>query len=223
MLNRCDNLPKITLNTQDKHYFDVKNNIISFKIEMGEARGKSAGFETNMTTLLHEIGHYLDFNIMRKKGVTVHSSIPQLEKKLQSDALNFINRIYRKELGKQAVDFVNLSQESLFHGLKYYQKMSKILGIPQLEKLVAKKLSEKAGLTSAVSDILEGLTLGKIAGTYGHIKEGKSSYWQYQSSVTSEAIAHFFEATGSRGGRAEVMREVFPTTWEGFIKFIRRF
>ena len=103
----------------------------------------------------------------------------------------------------------------------------KCVSIPQLERLVANKLKKKAGLTSAVSDILEGLTLGKIAGqhlgTFGHIKEGKSSYWQYQSSVTSEATAHLFEASGSRGGRAEVMREVFPTTWEGFIKFIRRF
>ena len=227
MLNRCDNLPKITLNTQDKHYFDVKNNIISFQIEMGEVRGKSAGFETNMTMLLHEIGHYLDFNIMDKKGVTVHSSIPQLAEKLQNDALNFINRMYRQELGKQAVDFVNLSQQSLFQGLEYYQKMSKILGIPQLERLIANKLKDKAGLTSAVSDILEGLTLGKIAGqhlgTFGHITDGKSNYWQQQSNVTGEAVAHLFEASGSRGGREKVMQKVFPTTWESFVKFIRRF
>ena len=85
----------------------------------------------------------------------------------------------------------------------------KCVSIPQLERLVANKLKKKAGLTSAVSDILEGLTLGKIAGIYGHIKEGKSSYWQYPSSVTSEAVAHLFEASGSRGLRAEVMREVF--------------
>ena len=78
--------------------------------------------------------------------------------------------------------------------------------IPQLEKLVAKKLSEKVGLTSAVSDILEGLTLGKIAGqhlgTFGHITDGKSSYWQYPSSVTSEATAHLFEAEREQRGKS---------------------
>ena len=92
--------------------------------------------------------------------------------------------------------------------------------IPQLEKLVAKKLSEKVGLTSAVSDILEGLTLGKIAGqhlgNFGHITDGKSNYWQQQSNVTGEAVAHLFEASGSRGGREKVMQKVFPTTWDEF-------
>ena len=97
--------------------------------------------------------------------------------------------------------------------------------IPQLERLVANKLKKKAGLTSAVSDILEGLTLGKIAGqhlgTFGHIKEGKSSYWQYQSSVTSEATAHLIEALCSGSKRIKPMQKFLPDTWNYFISNIK--
>ena len=46
--------------------------------------------------------------------------------------------------------------------------------LPQLDKLVANKLKLDLYNTSAVSDLLEGLTNGQIAGqtlgTYGHIK-----------------------------------------------------
>ena len=96
-------------------------------------------------------------------------------------------------------------------------------GVPQLDKLVANKLKLDLYNTSAVSDILEGLTNGQIAGqklgTYGHVTPYNLDYWKTPYAVEGEAIAHLFEALGSRELRLQAIQEVFPTVWNDFITF----
>ena len=83
--------------------------------------------------------------------------------------------------------------------MKFYATLGKVLQLPQLDRLVANRLNAKSGLTSAVSDIFEGLTQGKIAGrhleTYGHLNnDGSGDYWKNPVNVKIEATAHLFEA-----------------------------
>ena len=97
-------------------------------------------------------------------------------------------------------------------------------GMPQLDRLVANKLKLDLYNTSAVSDILEGLTNGQIAGrqlgTYGHIRLSNLDYWKTPFAVEGETIAHLFEAFGSGELRLQTMQEVFPTSWQAFLKYL---
>ena len=97
-------------------------------------------------------------------------------------------------------------------------------GVPQLDKLVANKLKLDLYNTSAVSDILEGLTNGQIAGyqlkTYRHLIQANSKHWYIKDMLESEAIAHLFEALGSGGLRLQAVQEVFPTSWQAFLKYL---
>ena len=78
-----------------------------------------------------------------------------------------------------------------------------------------------------MSDILEGLTKGQLAGysleTYGHMKPNNLNYWDSLFAIESEVIAHMFEALGSSGVRLQAMREHFPTSWDMFLEYIKRF
>ena len=65
-----------------------------------------------MTGFLHEAGHYLDYNLS-KDGKPLHTKMKMLEDYLKKDALDFVNGVYRKRLGKLAVDFKNLSIQEL--------------------------------------------------------------------------------------------------------------
>ena len=78
-----------------------------------------------------------------------------------------------------------------------------------------------------MSDILEGITKGQIAGrqlgTYGHIIEGQPNYWELSEVLEIETVAHLFEALGSQGERLEVMKTIFSQTWNSFINYMGDF
>ena len=225
LLNRCRERPIIDLNYKGTPYYDLKSNRINIHLFEQDPRSLQAGFNTNMTGLLHEMGHYLDYNLMNKKGVFLHNQIPHLRQTLELDALNYINRTYRQLLGKNAADFRSLAPNELKNGFQFYEKLGKMKGIPQLDKLVVDKLAKKIYINSAVSDILEGLTNGQIAGqklgTYGHVNPYNLDYWETPYAVEGEAIAHLFEALGSRELRLQAIQEVFPTVWNDFITFFK--
>ena len=94
-------------------------------------------------------------------------------------------------------------------------------------RIVANELAKQPHINSAVSDILEGLTKGQLAGysleTYGHMRPNNLNYWDSLFAIESEVIAHMFEALGSSGVRLQAMHEHFPTSWDMFLKYIKRF
>ena len=87
-------------------------------------------------------------------------------------------------------------------------------------RLVANKLKLDLYNTSAVSDILEGLTNGQIAGqtlgTYGHGVE----YWEHPTIFKTEVVAHLFESLSQNSIRQEIIREIFPLTWKEFLAIL---
>ena len=66
----------------------------------------------------------------------------------------------------------------------------------------------------AVSDLLGGLTEGRMEGTYAH----RDNYWEEDGSIEREAFAHFFEASMSENqeSRLEPLRRYFPESYEVF-------
>lgn len=73
----------------------------------------------------------------------------------------------------------------------------------------------------SVSDILEGITEGRISGGCGHGKE----YWQDDEfAVCNEAFAHFFEASmGASSLRLKYIKIVFPEAYNKYLEMIRPF
>ena len=222
LLNKCKDKPTFNLNYKGDPHYNPNTNTINTNLFERDPRSIQAGFKSNMTGFLHEAGHYLDYNLT--KGNPLHQQMKFLQQSLKQDALGFINRTYRQVLGKNASDFRSLAPNELKNGLQFYEKLGRIKGIPQLDRLVANKLKLDLYNTSAVSDILEGLTNGQIAGcqlkTYGHLTQEGMKYWHVKYMLESEVIAHFFEALASQGVRQQAMREAFPITWDKFIKFL---
>lgn len=73
----------------------------------------------------------------------------------------------------------------------------------------------------SVSDILEGITDGRISGGCGHGKE----YWKEDEFVVcNEAFAHFFEASmGASPNRLKYIKIVFPEAYNKYLEMIRPF
>lgn len=73
----------------------------------------------------------------------------------------------------------------------------------------------------SVSDILEGLTEGRICGGYGHGVD----YWKDDEfTVCNEAFAHFFEASmGASPKRLKYIKTIFPESYSKYLEMIRLF
>ena len=140
-----------------------------------------------------------------------------LDSFLKKDALDFVNRIYRGKLGKQAVDFKNLSVQELKNGLNFYKRLGNLKNIKDLDKLVINELKQNKAVNSFVSDLLGGVTDNMLVIEYGH----ETTYWQQKGHLEAEAIAHFFEVVGSGGERLKMLKTCFPFSFAYFVGFIK--
>ena len=179
-----------------------------------------------MTGFLHEAGHYLDYNLS-KDGKPLHTKMKKLDNFLTTDALRFINKIYNQALPKnQFISFKTLEGTEFEKTLQFYKKIGVIKEV-DFTRLVANELLKNREANSAVSDLLEGLTDGKLAGKmldgYGHLEAGKPNYWKSSNStIKKEAVAHLFEAIGSGGNRLKAIKSAFPFpfTFNYFLNFL---
>lgn len=85
-------------------------------------------------------------------------------------------------------------------------------------------LIKKSPDAYSISDIMEGLTDGKIRGACGHLAQDKD-YWKSDKyAVCNEAFAHFFEASmGAGGNRLKYIKTVFPSAYEKYQEMITPF
>ena len=220
-LNSCQNPLIADIHYERNPHFNVTENKIYYNAFIKDPRSIEAGFKTNMTGFLHEAGHYLDYNLS-KDGKPLHTKMKDLESYLKKDALDFVNGIYRKAIPKnQFIPFTTLEGVEFEKSMQFYKKLGDINGV-DYSMLVAKELLKNIHTNSAVSDLLEGLTGGRLAGKisgYGHLEKGKPSYWN-NLTLTAETVAHIFEAIGSGGGRIKAIKRVFPLTVGSFFKLV---
>lgn len=169
---------------------------IYLDIMAADERSKVLGYTTNVTTFLHESGHWLDINLLGN-GKTIHGQLPELRKKLRADALTYCNKVLElKEPLKSIKDLTDNWE---------YRSM--------IIDSIAKNIQMKNG----VSDIFAGLTKEKVHGGYCH---NKASYWTGDA-LERETIAHFFEARGSSMEKLGVLKQHFPTAYQYFDDFIK--
>ena len=172
-----------------------------------------------MTGFLHEAGHYLDYNLS-KDSKPLHTKMKNLDHFLKIDALHFINKIYRNKLGKQAVDFKNLSPQELKNGLDFYKKLENFNKIKDLDKLVSIELSKNKIVNSAISDLIGGVTKGIVLSVDHKLYQHSTLYWN-DDTLKAEATAHFFEAIGSGGDRLRAFKTAFPCLYMYLLNNIR--
>ena len=217
-LNSCQNPLVAEIHYKGVSYYDVKENKIYYNAFIKDPRSIEAGFKTNMTSFLHEAGHYLDYNLS-KDGKPLHTKMKNLEYFLKKDILDFINKIYRGKLGKQAVDFKNLSIQELKNGLDFYRKLGDFKNIKDLDKLVNVELKRNKAVNSFVSDLLDGATRGIILANDNTLYKHFPTYWNVDT-LKAETTAHFFEVVGSGGDRLSTFKKTFPITYSYLINKI---
>ena len=212
-LNSCQKPLVAEMRYKGNSFFSTKENKIYYNAFIKDPRSIEAGFKTNMTGFLHEAGHYLDYNLS-KDGIPLHTKMKDLEYFLKKDALGFINKIYRGKLGKQAVDFKNLSIQELKNGLDFYRELGKLKNIKDLDKLVGFELSKNKIVNSTVSDLIGGVTNGILFSNEQKLKLYQHSplYWNADT-LKAEATAHFFEVIGSGGNRLKTFGTAFPSLY----------
>ena len=223
-LNSCQNPLKAEIHYERNPHFNITENKIYYNAFIKDPRSIEAGFKTNMTGFLHEAGHFLDYNLS-KDGKPLHTKMKDLECYLKKDALDFVNGIYGKAIPKkQFVPFTTLEGVEFEKSMQFYKKLGDINGV-DYSMLVAKELLKNKHTNSAVSDLLEGLTGGRLAGynlsRYGHMTKENPLYWDKNSqTLVAETTAHIFEALGDGQERLKVLRNIFPYSFAYFLKFL---
>lgn len=101
-----------------------------------------------------------------------------------------------------------------------YKDILKRYSTPEAAEQFLKDLDQP--VSYSVSDLVEGLSKGKIRGGYGHL-EGDSKYWDDKYAVCNEAFAHFFEASMGDKERLEKLKESFPNSYNYYLKMISPF
>ncbi|MCD7808646.1 MAG: hypothetical protein LUH02_04830 [Erysipelotrichaceae bacterium] len=108
-----------------------------------------------------------------------------------------------------------LNQDVLDYRISYGRK-NKLKNYNQIDLAIGAELNDMR-LHSAVSDLMEGLTDGKIVGVSGHGMD----YWNYdQTASTDEAFAHMYECQFDNQ-RYKVMKKYFPRSLKYFEKKLK--
>lgn len=69
---------------------------------------------------------------------------------------------------------------------------------------------------SSTSDMIDGLSKGKIKGRYGH----KQDYWKTESHITSEFFAHFIEAQFD-SERRQILANTFTNSYNYIVEKLK--
>ena len=101
-----------------------------------------------------------------------------------------------------------------------YKDILKQHSTPEAAEQFLKDLDQP--VSYSVSDLVEGLSKGKIRGGYGHL-EGDPKYWDDKYAVCNEAFAHFFEASMGDKERLDKLKESFPNSYNYYLKMISPF
>lgn len=177
-------------------YYWAYDNTIYLDLSRKDPRSVASGYKTDLNAFLHESGHWLDYNTSK---FPIHIELPDLTKKLNKDALKYVNRFLPKKM--KLKDF---NGDTETHRKAY--------------KIIADTIFEKQFLRSEISDLLNGLSSGKIKAGYRH----PTKYWASPGALEAETIANFFAAKGSGGERLKEVKKAFPAAYKYFEDFLRK-
>ncbi|MDE5556883.1 MAG: DUF4806 domain-containing protein [Ruminococcus sp.] len=98
--------------------------------------------------------------------------------------------------------------------VKNYKRSNNFTSILDAQEAIGKDLKKSVKSQNAVSDIMEGLSNGKIKGCAGHMAN-KPHYWKNSNMIYSETFAHMFEAQFDKV-RYKEMQKYFPNALKKF-------
>ena len=111
-------------------------------------------------------------------------------------------------------DFHVLLTMDYLEYLKNYKLSNHFTNNLDAQKAISKDLKESFEIQSAVSDIMEALSNGKIKGCAGHM-QNHPNYWENSNMIYSEAFAHMFEAQFDKVRYKEI-KKYFPNALKKF-------
>ena len=160
-------------------------------------KSKVLGNKTPIVTYFHEAGHAFEHKILGRNLMEFDSWRKKLGKKIKKDIINKFNYDAANPLTgvQSSIDRANIREAN-------------------------KWLETDEHFKTGISDILEGITDGKIGGhKQGMVGHGVD-YWR-RIDVETEAIAHFFEANISGGKRKAYIDEMFPSAAKEFNETVK--
>lgn len=164
-------------------------------------------YNTKMGTLFHESGHYLDFNRVSALSKTARQyQIVDVWKNADGDTLRRLLRADYYHVWEDQKKLIGLTG----HMLSETESNKVVSAITAKLKMIP-DLARRD-----VSDILEGMSEGKIRGGYGH---GGAKYW-LTTSVQTEAFAEMFHATINNPASVTELKRYFPRAYEGFMQLM---
>lgn len=169
-------------------YYSPLSQSVTMDIRAIDARDLIRGDPISLTTFFHETGHAFDALAYGDSSLSTVLANGSFRKTLRDDYLNYASGVLGTKV--LSVSAINPSQTSR----------------------LAREISKESAKKHAVSDIVEGLTAGKVADGYGHGK----SYWRGLA-VEQETVAHMFAAQTLGGDKEKVMQEYFPNAYKMFL------
>jgi len=175
-------------------YYHPGTRKVYLKIDRIDARMKRIKGKSDTRVFFHEVGHLFDANVFREtSGKNLFQVLPDLVDKLESDYIRYANKLFAQQGEKSISSLYRISQEQ--------------------KEILNNDLLGDRELKNAISDIIEGLTNGRVGGhLIGHYGHGKE-YWKYPDTLELETIAHLFEASMLKGERLEVIKKYFPEAY----------
>lgn len=174
-------------------HYDRSTKGIYFSIESDRRNMITAKNET----VFHELGHLFDMKPKEKMTLMGEDS---------SFAYQYKNNLFSKTLRDEANLFVKkmtVTRDAKTEAAKKRVIQDYFSGI-----------SDRA--QTDVSDILEGATLGKYHGYYGH----GTRYWNTHD-VATEAFAEMFSATIVNPDSLAMIKQIFPKSYDIFVEICK--
>ncbi|WP_312337219.1 hypothetical protein [Anaerospora hongkongensis] len=175
-------------------HFSPRTQKVNLNIGQVDDRMKRIKGTSNTRVFFHETGHLFDYMVIRKSsGKRLADVLVKLKAKLKADYTDYANRLF------------------IERGMKPITGLNRLS--PERKQILHRDLQRDRNLKNSISDIVEGLTDGRVGGIlnyhYGHGK----AYWDNPQALVIEAIAHIFEASMMKGERLEIIKQYFPNAY----------
>jgi hypothetical protein len=181
-------------------------------------------------TVFHEFGHNIDylandkksgFSIGYKDGIFEKTIRKEFSDKLvkYKDDMKKHFEIYEKDFDKlQELNYITKDQAE--HLKSTNGKTSGLLNTNVLVEKISKDIRNMGKAKSAcLSDILEGVSGGRIKGGVGH---GGAKYWKEKGNLSLEAFAEMFEISITKDTQQlEAIKSFFPESYEIYKEMIK--
>ena len=181
-------------------------------------------------TIFHEFGHNIDWLVNEKKsefstdyqdGIfekTIRKEFADKLAKYRGDMKEHF-KVYEKDFDKlYELNYITKNQAEYLKETN--GKISDFLTYDTLVKKVSRDIIKMGTEKNpCLSDILEGVSDGRIKGGFGH---GGAAYWKRRGNLSRETFAHMFETSITKNTeQLEAIKSFFPESYEIYKQMVK--